>query len=76
MTALFNGHVYIFEFRVVEDSPEGRALAQNRARDYAARYRDRRQPIQLLGVEFSRKSRNIVGLEVAQDRGAGGEAVG
>ena len=67
MTVMFNDHVYIFEFKVVEDSPEGRALAQIKARDYAAKYRGRQQPIHLIGVEFSRQSRNIVGFEVADE---------
>jgi len=67
MTVLFNNQIYIFEFKVVEDIQEGKALAQIQARDYAAKYRARNQPIHLVGVEFSRRSRNIVGFEVARD---------
>jgi len=67
MSVLFNDQVYLFEFKVVEDSPAGGALAQIKARDYAAKYRSRGEPIHLVGVEFSRQSRNIVGFEVERD---------
>ncbi|QLQ32273.1 MAG: ATP-binding protein [Candidatus Thiothrix singaporensis] len=66
MTLKFNGHVYIFEFKVVEMAPEGRALQQIRDKAYADKYRGLQQPIHLLGVEFSKASRNIVGFEVEQ----------
>jgi len=61
----FNGHIYLFEFKVVEQVPEGRALAQLRARDYAAKHRASGKPIHLIGVEFSREQRQIVAFEVA-----------
>jgi hypothetical protein len=64
MTVLVNGQVYIFEFKVVEESPQGSALAQIKARDYAAKYRGRGEPIHLIGVEFAKETRNIVGFEV------------
>ena len=57
--------VYLFEFKVVEMSPPGSALAQLRERDYAAKYRGRGEPIHLIGVEFSRKTRNVTAFEVA-----------
>ena len=79
------GHVYLFEFKVVEMAPPGSALAQLRERDYAAKYRGRGepipmggnrprseaaglgegQPIHLVGVEFSRETRNLTAFEVA-----------
>jgi hypothetical protein len=31
----FNGQVYLFEFKVLELDPEGKALAQIKARGYA-----------------------------------------
>ena len=34
-------------------------------RDYAARYRAGGEPIHLIGVEFSRESRNVTAFEVA-----------
>jgi hypothetical protein len=62
MTVLFEGQVWIFEFKVVELAPEGRALQQIKDRGYADKYRARGEPIHLIGVEFSRDSRNIVGF--------------
>ncbi len=66
MTVLFDGAVFIFEFKVVEDNPEGRALEQIKARDYAAKYRALGQPIHLIGIEFSRQSRTVTGFEVGR----------
>jgi len=60
----FNGQVYLFEFKVVELAPEGRALEQIKARGYAERYRASGQPIHLIGVEFSRERRSVVGFAV------------
>ena len=59
------GHVYLFEFKVVEMSPPGSALAQLQERDYAAKYRASGEPIHLIGVEFSRRTRNVTAFEVA-----------
>ncbi|HPE62272.1 MAG TPA: ATP-binding protein [Thiolinea sp.] len=64
MTLKFNDAVYIFEFKVVELVPQGRALQQIRDRAYADKYRALQQPIYLIGVEFSKTDRNIVGFEV------------
>ena len=64
MAVRFNGQVYLFEFKVVELEPEGGAMAQLKARGYADKYRGLRQPIHLIGVEFSREARNIVAFEV------------
>ncbi|MDR2092239.1 MAG: PD-(D/E)XK nuclease domain-containing protein, partial [Azoarcus sp.] len=64
MTVKFNGQVYLFEFKVVEDQAEGRALAQIREKQYADKYRSLNQPIHLVGIEFSRQARNVVGFEV------------
>ena len=64
MTVKFNGHIYLFEFKVVELLPEGKAIDQLKAKGYADKYRALGQPIHLIGVEFSRESRNIVGFEV------------
>ncbi len=60
----FNGHVYLFEFKVVELAPEGRALQQIKDRGYAEPYRGGGAPIHLIGIEFSRKERSVVGFEV------------
>ncbi len=64
MAVLFEGRVYLFEFKVVELTPEGRALQQIKDKGYADKYRARGEPIHLIGVEFSKASRNIVGFEV------------
>lgn len=63
MTVLFNHHVWLFEFKVVELAPEGRALEQIKARNYADKYRVRQEPIHLIGVEFSKESRTVVGFD-------------
>ena len=60
------GRVYLFEFKVAEMAPPGSALAQLQERDYAAKYRDRGEPIHLIGVEFSRQTRNVAAFEVAE----------
>ena len=65
MAVRTDGHVYLFEFKVVELAPSGSALAQLQARDYAAKYRAGGEPIHLIGVEFSRESRNVTAFEVA-----------
>jgi PD-(D/E)XK nuclease superfamily len=64
MVVLAAGAVWVFEFKVVELVPQGKALAQIRDRGCAEKYRDRGEPIHLIGVEFSRIERNIVGFEV------------
>ncbi|MBS7348776.1 MAG: PD-(D/E)XK nuclease domain-containing protein [Comamonas sp.] len=43
---------------------QGKALAQLQAKNYADKYRSRGEPIHLIGVEFSKDSRNIVAFEV------------
>ena len=47
------GHVYLFEFKVVGRTPEGKAIAQLKERGYADKYRHLGEPIHLVGVEFS-----------------------
>ncbi|MDD9988869.1 MAG: ATP-binding protein [Spirochaetaceae bacterium] len=65
MAVRTGGHVYLFEFKVAELSPPGSALAQLQDRDYAAKHRGRGEPIHLIGVEFSRRTRNVTAFEVA-----------
>ncbi len=59
MAVRTGGHVYLSEFKVVEMTPPGSALAQLRERGYADTYRGRGEPIHLIGVEFSRETRNV-----------------
>jgi len=64
MALRFNAQLYLFEFKVVELAPEGRALQQIKDRGYADKYRGDGLPIHLIGVEFSRERRGLVGFEV------------
>ena len=64
MAVRFGGAVYLFEFKVVEQAGEGAALAQLKARGYADKYRASAAPIHLIGVEFSRKTRNVTAFAV------------
>ena len=64
MTVLFAGRVFLFEFKVVEQAPEGKALQQLIDKGYADKYRASGQPIHLIGVEFSKAQRQIVGFDV------------
>ena len=66
MTLKFNSQVYIFEFKVVELAPEGKALQQIKDKGYTDKYRALNQPIYMLGVEFSKDARNVVRFEVEQ----------
>ena len=64
MALSFNGQVYLFEFKVVELAPAGRALQQLKDKGYAEPFRGSGRPIHLIGVEFSRERRSVVGFEV------------
>ena len=66
MAVCFNENVYLFEFKVVELTPAGAAMAQLRERRYADKYRGRGLPIHLVAVEFSRETRNVTAFEVAR----------
>jgi len=63
MAVEFGSAVWIFEFKVVELMPEGKALQQIKDRGYADKYLGHSGSVHLVGVEFSRNSRNIVGFE-------------
>ena len=64
MAVLFNSHVYLFEFKVVEMASEGAAMGQLQERRYADKYRALGQPIYLIAVEFSKDTRNLAAFEV------------
>ncbi len=55
--------VYLFEFKVIDGPPDGSALQQLIERDYAAKYREPGVEIVLVGIEFDRNARNVVGFE-------------
>jgi len=65
MAVRFDGSVYLFEFKVVEQASPGAAMAQLRSRRYADKYRGTGEPIHLVAVEFSRDARNLTAFEVA-----------
>ena len=45
-------------------APAGAAMAQLKAKQYADKYRASGQPIYLMGVEFSKESRNLAAFDV------------
>jgi len=56
--------VYIIEFKVVEDKEEGgKALEQIKEKRYYEKYKGKYNDIYLIGIEFSKKDKNIVGFE-------------
>jgi hypothetical protein len=68
----YRNHIYLFEFKVVAHQAEGKALQQLLNKGYAEKYRssvateeggNTRPTITLIGIEFSRQDRNIVGFE-------------
>ena len=72
MTVVFSEQIYLFEFKVVAsqgaEGAEGKAIAQLRERNYAEKYRGRGWPIHLIGVEFSKETRTLVGFEAVPDQ--------
>ena len=64
MAVVDSENVYLMEFKVLERSPEGSAMAQLKDRRYADKYRDRGMPIHLVAVEFSRETRNVASFAV------------
>lgn len=68
LTVKLGNRVFIFEFKVVDlDPTPGRALAQIRERGYEEKFRTEGVEIFLIGVEFDRSERNIVGFEWEKD---------
>ena len=65
MAVRAGGRIYLFEFKVAEQTAPGSALKQLLARDYAAKYRASGEPVHLVGVEFSSAERNVTAFEMA-----------
>ena len=65
LTLRFNAQVWLFEFKVVEITLQGKAMDQLKTKNYAEKYRSRGEPIHLIGIEFSKETRRVVGFEVA-----------
>lgn len=64
MAVRYQNQIWLFEFKVVEQLPEGKALQQLKDKGYADKYRGTNHQIQLIGVEFSKQQRQIIGFEV------------
>ena len=67
MTLKFNQQIYIFEFKVVDDKAKGDALQQIKDKGYADKFRVPEQPIYLIGVEFSKTTRNVIAVDVEKE---------
>jgi PD-(D/E)XK nuclease superfamily len=63
MVIEFNNTIFIFEFKVVANEATGAALQQIKQKNYAEKYRAQQKPLYLIGVEFSKTQRQIVGFE-------------
>jgi hypothetical protein len=62
--SIFNqDSVYIIEFKVVEDKEEHKALKQIKDKRYYEKYMGKYNDIYLIGIEFSKKDKNIVSFE-------------
>ena len=64
MAVRAGGRIYLFEFKVIEQSGADSAMAQLVERRYAEKYADRGEPIHLVAVEFRSRTRNIERFEV------------
>ena len=66
MVVFHGGQVFVLEFKMAEEDGETaavmeRAMVQMRERGYGEKYRDRGEPIHLVGMVFGRKERNLLG---------------
>ena len=67
MVVFHGGKVFVLEFKMAgeDEAPQAaldRAMKQMRERGYADKYRDRGEPIHLLGVVFGRRQRTLLGV--------------
>ncbi|MCC5843495.1 MAG: ATP-binding protein [Verrucomicrobia bacterium] len=63
MAVLMENRAYIFEFKLVENGPEGKALGQILDKGYAEPHRAAEREVRCVGIEFSKAKRNIVGWD-------------
>jgi hypothetical protein len=63
MAVLMDKRALIFEFKLVEDQAEGKALAQILEKGYDQPHRAAGREVHCIGIEFSKAKRNIVGWE-------------
>ena len=71
MTVLHNGQVFVFEFKMADGEGDSDAVAQSaieqiQSKSYAEKYRNRGEPVHLVGVSFSREDRNVSVVKVVQ----------
>ena len=64
MAVRAKGHVWLFEFKVVERTGDGAAMAQLKERGYAGKYRRPGVAVHLVAVEFSSELGNIASFSV------------
>ncbi|TWI71589.1 PD-(D/E)XK nuclease superfamily protein [Desulfobotulus alkaliphilus] len=64
MSVFYKDTVYIFEFKVIENSTKGRAMEQLHGKQYHRKYAKEGTVIYLIAVEFSKEDRNIKNFEV------------
>ncbi|MXX15743.1 MAG: hypothetical protein F4Z52_00510, partial [Gammaproteobacteria bacterium] len=69
MVVLHGGQVFVFEFKMTDGEGNGKSVAQSaieqiQSKGYAEKYRDRGEPIHLVGVAFSRDARNVSAVKV------------
>jgi len=62
LTVRFNEKVFVIEFKVVETEMQNTALAQIKQRRYFEKYLSQPKTIYLIGIEFSKQAKNIVGF--------------
>jgi hypothetical protein len=64
LTVRMNNLVYIIEFKVIDDRRSaGSVLKQIKEKEYHDKFRQKGLEIYLIGVEFDKEDRNIVGFE-------------
>ncbi|MDQ7031095.1 MAG: ATP-binding protein [Desulfonauticus sp.] len=63
LTILYKDTAYIIEFKVVEDTPTQDAISQIKEKRYFEKYKKDYKEIYLIGIEFSKKEKNIVVFE-------------
>jgi hypothetical protein len=60
----YKKQVYLFEFKVLDSNKaNGSAMQQIKDKNYADKYKSANNQIFIVGIEFSRISRNIIGFE-------------
>ncbi|MCX8042078.1 MAG: ATP-binding protein [Thermodesulfobacteriaceae bacterium] len=59
LTILLPDRAYLLEFKVVEEDETSRAIEALKSKNYQEKYKERCQEIYLVGIEFSKKDKNI-----------------